>query len=768
MRRIRPCLLVGMVIFRAALASAQIVKPVHPLWKPIADTVYLQEVSSLINTDHALTAVAVHEGARTLATPAGCRASKGNSLRKVAGPNGPVSRLRSLNGTLYAAASDGLWTLSGGSWAKRTSQQIIDICLHDGRVVVASVGKLFTLGGQGLEEIKIKRPRRKGSRSLRFGPIIAVASYDDTLYVHDGNRIAFLDGERLDYENIADWGRQQPGCAIRDLLTVGNRLVVATDKGLDILRGMTWYHIDGRDGLCYHDTTALSVGFDRDLWIGTARGAIRNIGEEYQFFGHARGSRTTMSTPSPPADKAVYIATDGGLGIIRYEPYTLAKKAAYYERWLDEWGMKRLGFTHALVLKKGRWLRDISDNDVGYSSHYLDAKCFEYAVTHSAAARAEAVDMMKTVKWSEEITSIEGFPARSIYQVGEPAVKSMTGSAGLPAEWHPTPDRVWEWKGDTSSDEIDAQVYATAIFLNLVANEQECVWATDHLRRVIGHIVDNGFVLKDVDGLPTRWGRWDPEYLQRPYGWDARGLNALEAFCFLTTAAHFTGDEKFSQAKKFHLDQGYLSDIVRQKRVFPPDSNIHYDDRLAFYSYFPLMQYETDPKLKSIWGRSLERSWEIKRSEAMAWFNFVYGAITGNDCETPQAAEHLRGWPLDLRQYSFTNSHRDDLAMPKGYRVYAERPRPFNPRETEPGRWDRDFMRLDGIGGGKSVADPGGWIEAYWMGRYYGMISPPQTDDPSLTSVPRRNLRFGAVPYSGPARPKLWHETGLEISKKSK
>ena len=34
------------------------------------------------------------------------------------------------------------------------------------------------------------------------------------------------------------------------------------------------------------------------------------------------------------------------------------------------------------VFKKGRWLRDISDNDVGYSSHYLDAKCFEYAVTH--------------------------------------------------------------------------------------------------------------------------------------------------------------------------------------------------------------------------------------------------------------------------------------------------------------------------------------------------------------------------------------------------
>ena len=150
MRRIRPCLLVGMVIFRAALASAQLVKPVHPLWKPIADTVYLQEVSSLINTDHALTAVAVHEGARYVGDAGGVSSVEGEFLRKAAGPNGLVSRLRSLNGTLYAATSDGLWTLSGGSWAKRTSQPIIDICLHDGRVVVASGGKLFTLGGQGL------------------------------------------------------------------------------------------------------------------------------------------------------------------------------------------------------------------------------------------------------------------------------------------------------------------------------------------------------------------------------------------------------------------------------------------------------------------------------------------------------------------------------------------------------------------------------------------------------------------------------------------
>jgi hypothetical protein len=44
------------------------------------------------------------------------------------------------------------------------------------------------------------------------------------------------------------------------------------------------------------------------------------------------------------------------------------------------------------------------------------------------------------------------------------------------------------------------------------------------------------------------------------------------------------------------------------------------------------------------------------------------------------------------------------------------------------------------------------------MGRYYGMITAPQTDDPNLTTVPERGLQLGAAPYAGPPRPKLKHE----------
>lgn len=729
------------------MAHAQLAIPENPLWEPIVDEVYLQEVSSHIETDHPLRAVALFQGTAYVGDEAGVARVHEGQLIRLEGPARGVTRLESLGGALWALSGSGLWKYDGARWSAVTDRSVSGLCEHEGVVVAASGDTLYAVKGEGLE------PLAKGGAPLR-----GVASYGGTVYVHDGVRVGLRVKDQLVYNDIADWGRLEPGCTIRDLLSYGSRLYVATDEGLGLLRGMTWYFLRGEDGLCYEDTTALARGFDRDLWIGTTRGAIRHVNDEYQYFGSPRWIPHDRVNAVACGDNVVYLASDGGLGIITYEPYTLAKKAAYYERWLEEWGQKRLGFIHQVNWIDGRWLREVSDNDVGYSSHYFSAKCFQYAVTGDPAARAEAVDMMKSMKWSEEITSIDGFPARSIYAVDEPCLKAMHGSGGLPAEWHPTPDGVWEWKGDTSSDETDAHVYATMIFLHLVANDEERVWATEHLARVIGHIVDNGFLLRDVDGKPTRWARWDPEYLQTPYGYYARGLNGMEAFNYVTTAYHFTKDPKFLEGKKKLIGWDYFDEILRQKLTFHPGYFTHFDDRLAFYSYYPLITHETDPDLKSLWRRSLERSWEVKRIEAVPWFNFIYGALTGNDCELDRAVDHLRAWPLDLRKHSYTNSHRDDLHTPPGYRMYAERSRPLSPRETEPNRWDGDFMRLDGGNRGEVVADPGGWLDAYWMGRYYGMITPPQTDDESLTTVPKRGLQLGAEPYKGPARPKLRHE----------
>src|SRR5207247_6138953 len=157
-------------------------------------------------------------------------------------------------------------------------------------------------------------------------------------------------------------------------------------------------------------------------------------------------------------DRAVYVATDGGLGIIRYEPYTMRKKAAYFERELDDWGFKRLGFVHKLYWSgdKDGWLREISDNDGGNTSHYVTAMAFKYAVTGDEKARQEAVEAFKAMVWLDDITPKPGFIARAIWSVkGDKGGRSTRGSGGLPAKWYPTADGL---RSEEHTSELQSRV----------------------------------------------------------------------------------------------------------------------------------------------------------------------------------------------------------------------------------------------------------------------------------------------------------------------
>src|SRR6185295_1185423 len=111
---------------------------------------------------------------------------------------------------------------------------------------------------------------------------------------------------------------------------------------------------------------------------------------------------------------------------------------------------------------------------------------------------------------------------------------------------------------------------------------------------------------------------------------------------------------------------------------------------------------------------------------------------------------NLRQWPLDLVSHSYRNSHRSDLVTPRGYVAYGGGTRAISPRETEAEWGDRSPLVYDGSGG-RVVTPPVGWLEDYWMGRYFGFIERPKTQDPKLTSIePRAEKLRGAAPYDGP------------------
>jgi hypothetical protein len=175
---------------------------------------------------------------------------------------------------------------------------------------------------------------------------------------------------------------------------------------------------------------------------------------------------------------------------------------------------------------------------------------------------------------------------------------------------------------------------------------------------------------------------------------------------------------------------------------------------LAFFCYATLLRYARDPDLRPIYLRSLERTWEVLRLQQLPFFNYIYGSLTGNDCEAPQAAQHLREWSLDLVNHSYRNSQRSDLAPERGYVPYAGGTRAISPRETESKWGDSSALQYDGGQDSKAVTPPVSWLEGYWMGRYYGFIESPKTPNPELISIRLRpQMTRGAAPYDGPPRP---------------
>lgn len=736
---------------------------VHAL--PLPDEPYLQEVGRQWSVEGGVNAIAFPSDKPYVGTPSGLFRLEGDELLpETTYPGAAVQRLFILPGAVCSVGVDHSWIQIDDTWKRLDIHPITDVARWRDTWIAATPKRLYEWKDDEL------LPLAPGDECP--GQIQAITSYNDTLYAVGHDRLFYHDakGFHANQDEVLEFGALASK-DVRDILTVGNRMIVATHYGLSEVRGTAAKGIFGADGLPWEECHHLETGVNGDYFIGTTKGLIRALDDgEFHYFQGSRwlpGDRVKSVAVIPAGDPAgslqpfeVYVATDGGLARIAYEPWTLRKKADYYEKHLRAWNQKRMAFTHKLEWDgaTNAWMREVSDNDVGWSTHWWAAQAFRYAVTGEEQARQDAVDGFNAMKWSEEITTIDGFPARSIWADGETGHRASGGSGGYPAEWHPTDDGLWAWKGDTSSDETDAQYYYADIFHRLVANDHEKEQVREHLERMTDHIVDNGYILRDVDGKPTVWGRWDEPYFKSPQGMYAAGLNGLEILGYLRTAHKITGQERFREALYDRAARGYTDQIVKQKLVVLPRFVNHSDDRLAFYIYYALLQHEDAPELRALYLRSLERSWAIERIEHNPWFNFIYGALTGHPCEPDKAVAHLRAWPLDLVSYSFDFEHRRDLYPPAGYIPRAGGEKAISPRERGGYRWSENPMKLKGGAGGRAVLDPAGWLDAYWMGRYHGYIAAPAPDVAEVVAwvtAPDIEGQPGAVPYDGPPMPNV-------------
>lgn len=430
-------------------------------------------------------------------------------------------------------------------------------------------------------------------------------------------------------------------------------------------------------------------------------------------------------------DGHLWVLTRTGLNKIEFRRTTLAGKAEWLHRKVRSRHL-RYGFTaERRMLTPGDPASSEmidTDNDGGWTSYYLGSLAARYAVTGEEEIRRMAWESFAALERLQNIHTNTGFPARTLERRG---FKFSDVD-----RWRDAPDSGWEWKGHTSSDEMTAQCFAHAMMWELVAtNDTERARVAANWIPVVDHILRHNLYFVDVDGQPTLWGRWHPDYVNwYPPSIVDRRLNSAELIAALQLAWRMTGRETY-RAKAYELfDQhGYRQNILNSMKLVAPTTGFiyqghdmgnewnHSDDELAFFTYWVLVRHAFTDELRAQYLAAVADHWEFEKPERYPVFNFLFAACGAKEFDAAGAIWTLRGAPLDTVAWRVTNSHRRDLTKRAPNFMGRESEELLPPGERLMTRLNVQPFILDH--GNDVIEFPGDeYLLGYWLGRYVGAI----------------------------------------------
>jgi hypothetical protein len=471
---------------------------------------------------------------------------------------------------------------------------------------------------------------------------------------------------------------------------------------------------------------------DSVVWLGGPRGAARfdpeatERWERWQYFAGRRWLPDDEVRQIVIADdryETAWIRTASGVTRIAFEPMTLAEKEHVFDRVIEARHVRHGFVTRSKLTRPGDLSSSVTsddDNDGLWTAMYLAAQAFRYQVTGDAEAGERARRSFQALLRLETVDPIPGLYARTYRYLDEPAPHQDTG------EWHRVPGANLEWKGDTSSDESVGHYFAFSVYFDLVADASEKDSLRTHVRRITDYLIDHGYDLIDVDGAPTRWGRWGEDYFATPEGDYERALRALELLSFLKTAHHITGDPRYAEAYADRVDRGYARFVLEYRRWGSEEWEINYsDDELYYLSIYPLLRYETDPYLRALYQESLRFTWAQVQPERNPLWNYFSAALGAGPLTSTLAAESrlaLERTPLELVEWSVRNSHRRDVRLNRAPDRHRERGLVYvvAPDERRVHKHNGNPYVADGGAGGATEEAPTFWLLPYWFGRFAG------------------------------------------------
>jgi hypothetical protein len=562
--------------------------------------------------------------------------------------------------------------------------------------------------------------------------------------------------------------------------------------------------VSGREGLPVANITQLSTSNGATaLWVASKQGLAlycQSCESIWRFFGGDRYTvsnltiETIGSSSSGTGNVSVWAGTPGGVSFIFPKLITLEEKSAQYMkrvpsitryRWVASVGLKRYGDNaeDSILLHDG-------DNDGLWTGMYVASQIFRYATTKEKEAKSEAWKYFSGVEFLHNVTGTKGFIARSAVRCGDPHgggdsgicphgspnscgwVNSTKCFHGIDEESKDT--CCWEWKRDTSSDEVTGHFFTLfAAYEHLAETSSEKRRVANLLCDTAGYLVDGG--LKFIDPISkkgTSWGYWDPAQLNGVPGKpNERGENSLEVLGFMAAAAKVCDiSEKISNPpgrfgqvfRELVVDHHYDINLINALATSPL-SLAFFDFRLAFMSYHTLAT-----SIPSLVRASVNISenviiplnkndaaiFKARIQQSMKRYFNEYGAtVDGKNNRIPLAdlvyrlivgdkdggvqdglsdlGWQLRRYPNDLIGWPVRNSQRLDIVLDPdwarcsikdcGANMVVEQVLPadeaFSDRSS-------DFVTegasnsVDG-GDGMAEAAPNPWLMVYWMLRFY-------------------------------------------------
>lgn len=665
-------------------------------------------------------------------------------------------------GAIYAGTERGLLVFRDGDFAPvpgTPNEAVRAVAANGGAVAFVAGGRVHLREGTGdWTVLKIdasagsalaldaRKPVIRRARALAVsGAGIESAGSEDGLF-EGGQKV-------YPHHGLRSW-------APRDVRAVAfdekGWLYFASPQGFGVRAGSEWRLYTVEDGLPYDDFTAIAPAGDGSIWLGTRVGAIHFDRGNWEY----RQGRRWL-----PGDEVrsiavkagdAWFATDAGVGVVETRVTTLAAKARFFEEEIDK-RHRRTEYGYVLGVRvrapgdSREWTQSDSDNDGLWTSMYGAGECFACATGDREACRRataafDALRFLRLVTQGGNHPAPPGFVARAILpgtgpdpnlhdspERDERQRRSDPLWKVMRPRWPLSDGRKWYWKSDTSSDELDGHYFFYARYYDLAArSEEEKRRVREQVAAITDHLIGHGFRLVDHDGRVTRWGAFDPENLnQSPDWWGDRSLNSTSILSYLKVAEHVTGDSKYSRAYQELIGRhGYAQNAMIPKDNAGPGAGNQSDDEMAFMCYYNLLKYETDPRLRKMYGYALRRRWEIERPELCPLFNFIAAAsldLAGGWRE--ESISTLRRYPLDRFNWGLKNSHRRDVIPLAEYaNDEARHPKrglrknglvlPVDERFVD--HWNHDPWQLDYVGDGRYLADGASFLLPYYMGLYQG------------------------------------------------